>query len=97
MFIFRIDIYYILVMFVTVCWCWGVNYTFSDGEIFGKIGNWGRKHLPQDLISPIYDCPFCMSSLHGTLFYLMFLQEYGVIMWVIFCFGICGFSAFVKK
>jgi hypothetical protein len=95
--ILRIDLYYILVLLVTAAWIWGWTYTFRSGEIFGRIGDWGRKHLPQDLISPLYDCPMCCSSVHGTIFYFLFLQHYGWFLWVVFCFGLCGFSTWVDK
>lgn len=95
--ILRIDEYYLLVLVLTAAWIWGFHYTFKSGEIFGKIGDLGRKHLHQDLISPLYDCPFCMSSVHGTIFYYLFLQSYGWLLWIVFCFGLCGFSTWVDK
>jgi hypothetical protein len=92
-----IDWYYLQVFFITSAWIWGFNYTFKSGEIFGKIGDWGRKHLNENVISPIYDCPFCMSSIHGTLFYFIYLQQYGLFLWIVFCFALCGFSNWVDK
>jgi hypothetical protein len=92
-----VDWYYLQVLFVTLCWIWGFNYTFKSGEIFGKIGDWGRKNLNENIISPLYDCPFCMSSVHGTIFYFLFLQPYGWFLWVVFCFALCGFSTMVDK
>lgn len=88
--------YYLQIFFITLCWIWGFNYTFKTGEIFGVIGDWGRKHFHDNVIKPIYDCPYCMSSLHGTIFYLYFLQC-GFVLWVVFCFGLCGFVAITDK
>lgn len=92
-----IDWYYLQILFVCLCFIWGVNYTFKPGEIFGDIGDWGRKHLPEYIIAPIYDCQFCMGSVHGTIFYLFFLQSYGLGLWVVFCFALVGFSTMVDR
>jgi len=91
-----IDLEFLKVLLVALCWVWGVNYTFKTGEIFGKIGDWGRDKLPDWLITPLYDCPLCMASFHGSAFYWVFLQQ-GVLLWVVFCFAICGASAIVDK
>lgn len=92
-----IDWYYIQVLFVTLLWIWGFNYTFKPGEIFGKLGDWGREHLPEKIVIPLYDCVYCQSSIHGTLFYFIYLQQYGLFLWVVFCFALCGFSSIVDK
>lgn len=92
-----IDWYYLQILFVTLCWIWGFHYTFKTDEVFGDIGDWGRKHLNGHAILPFYDCPQCMSSVHGTLMYYLFLSDYGWDLWVLFCFALCGLSAIVSS
>lgn len=92
-----IDWYYIQILFVCLLWIWGFNYTFKPGEIFGDIGDWGRKHIHHNIITPLYDCVYCQSSVHGTIFYLLFLQSYGLVLWVVFCFALVGFSTIVDR
>jgi len=88
---------YILVMFLAVCWIWGFNYCFKEGEIFYPIGEWLRKHVKDYFLKPTIDCPYCMSSVHGTIIYALFIPEYGWFMWVYFCFAICGLTAILDK
>ena len=92
----EIETEFLKVLLVALCWVWGFNYTFKTDEIFGKIGDLGRKKLPDWFITPLYDCPICMSSAHGTGFYLVFLQD-GFILWGVFIFALCGASAIVDK
>lgn len=86
-----------LVAIVCCAWIWGFNYTFLTGEIFGLIGDLGRRNLNENVIKPIYDCPYCMSSIHGTTFFILFLRDYPWWMWIIFCFVVCGGVAITDK
>lgn len=86
---------FVAALFIAVCWIWGFEFTFQDGEIFGGIGNWMRKHLPEWSRKPTIDCKYCMASVHGTLMYAILID--GLLnpwyMWVIFCFCCCGATA----
>lgn len=84
---------FILVMFIAVCWIWGFEYTFKDGEIFGRPGNWMRANLSEWINKPTIECKYCMASVHGTIIYLIFLSHYPWWMWIIFCFCCCGMTA----
>lgn len=44
-------------------------YTMLPGEIFGKLGLWFSKHLPDKLHGPVYECAVCMSFWYGTIIY----------------------------
>lgn len=50
-------------------WCFGVNNAFSDGEIFGSIGDWLHEKLPTWLYKPTIGCPKCQASIHGAFWY----------------------------
>lgn len=89
---------FILVQFIAVCWIWGFEYCFKDGEIFGGVGNYFRKYGWEWANKPLFDCKYCQSSIHGTLFFALFLAgEYSWWMWIIFCFGCCGMTAIFDK
>jgi hypothetical protein len=84
---------FILVTLITVTWIWGFEYTFKEGEVFGRPGQWMRANLPEWVLKPTIDCKYCMSSVHGTAFFLLFLREYPWWMWVMFLFCLCGTTA----
>lgn len=85
--------FYILVILIAVTWIWGFHYTFKDGEIFGRPGNWMRVRLPEWFLKPTIDCQYCMSSVHGTIIFLVFLNSYPWWTWPLFCFCCCGTTA----
>lgn len=84
---------FIAVILITVAWIWGFEYTFKEGEIFGKPGEWMRAHLSEWITKPTFDCKYCMASVHGTIFYALFLLNYPWWMWIVFCFCVCGTTA----
>lgn len=90
------DLYYFMIMALCVAWIWGFNYTFKPGEIFGDIGDWMRDTFQDRISKPLFDCPFCMSSVHGTAFFVVFLWGYPWYLWIIFCFSLTGLSALIK-
>jgi hypothetical protein len=85
---------FLLIMFITVCWIWGCEYSFKDGEILGRPGNWMRANLPEWVLKPTMDCKYCMSSVHGTAMYVLLidplLQPW--YMWIVFVVGCCGLT-----
>lgn len=85
-------------MFLTACWICGFEYTFNTGEVFGAAGDWMRDKLPESINKPLFDCPYCMASFHGTLFFMRFLSDnYAVDMYIVFCFSLCGLIAILRK
>lgn len=98
----KLQLLYLLITFLAsmfaVGWIWGVHYTFQDGEIFGKIGNWLESKLPLWALKPTIGCPVCMASVHGTIIFLLFLA--GIVplwYWLVFVFMVCGFNAIIKR
>ena len=92
-----IDGYYLMVMVVAVCWQWGFAYAFKPGEIFGAAGDWMRARWPEFVTEPLFDCPYCLSSVHGSIFFWLFLSAYPLIMWPILICCLTGLSDLVKK
>jgi len=92
-----IDLYFILIMFVTVCWIWGFEHLFKEGEIFEKAGKWIEAKVGDWWCKPLICCKYCMSSFHGTIFYWLLIPEYGVILWPVFCVCLCGLTAILDN
>lgn len=92
-----IDTYYLMVMGVTLAFNWGLSYCFHSDEVFGLAGDWMRKHWPEWVNKPLFDCPYCMSSIYGSLSFVVFLWGYPWFLWVIFCFCLTGLSALIKE
>jgi hypothetical protein len=91
------SIEFIAALFISVCWIRGFEYTFNDGEIFGKTGNWMRDKFPEWVSKPLFNCRYCMSSVHGTLIFCLLLWGYPWYMWVVFCFCTCGFVTITSE
>lgn len=90
-------LYFFCALFIAVTFIWGLEYTFNDGEIFGKPGNWMRKHWPVWVCSPLFDCKWCMSSVHGTWIFVLLLWGFPGYLWIMFCFCLCGLTAILDK
>jgi hypothetical protein len=92
-----IDLYFLMVMTVAFAWCWGFAFSFRKGEVLGKPGEWMRTNLYEWFTKPTFDCPFCMSSVHGSIFFWIFLNDYPIIMWPIFVVCLTGWGAIIDK
>ena len=90
------NLYYLMVMLVALLWIWGLNYAFKPGEILGVPGDWMRDHWPKWLTTPLFDCPYCMSSIHGTGFFIVFLWGYPWPLWIVFVVCLTGAGAIMR-
>jgi len=89
---------YIQWILLSVFWIWGFQYSFRDGEILGKLGNWARCHWEEWVLSPTIECNKCMSSVHGTFWYLYaYWQDYNFFMHALFVVAICGLNDFLSN
>lgn len=61
-----------------------IHYTMLDGEIFGKLGNWFAKHLPEKIHPSVFECNVCMTPWYGTPLYLLLFQKGDAPWWYIF-------------
>lgn len=94
--------HFLMVLATAVAFIWGLEFTMHPGEIFGKVGDWAHKHLPEWLHKPLLSCQYCMSSFHGSWIFFVFI---GVPffsptpwwLWVMFCFCCTGVSRIVSK
>lgn len=61
-------------LFIGVFWIWGINCLFSYGYIFEPIGMILERLIGSWACKPIFHCPPCMSSLHGTAIFFIFVD-----------------------
>lgn len=77
-------------------WIWGFYALFQEPFILYKLGDWMRYLLPKFITKPLFDCMVCMASVHGTLFYVIFVRG-TLIEWVVFCVSVCGLSFILRE
>jgi hypothetical protein len=87
---------YMLWIVVVSFWCWGFNNAFSEGHIFEKAGDWLDEHLPEKLNKPLWACPICMVSVHGSIWYFI-TQDFNFIQYVLFIVAISGLNTIIYK
>lgn len=71
-----------------ILWIFGIYTLFEKGMILGRLGDWGAKLMPKWATKPLYDCPSCMASFHGTI--IWFGTNGDLWRWPIFCIVLCG-------
>lgn len=87
----------VLLLVISSAWIFGVKCLFSPGFLFepldlacdeGKVPHW--------LLKPLWRCPPCMSSVHGSVIYFFFLYgDFGPILWLPFIVCLAGLNYFL--
>jgi hypothetical protein len=50
------------------------------------------------ILKPLFACPYCMASIHGTVIFFAFVLGYlPLIMWIPFCICLCGLNYFLTQ
>ena len=71
--------------------------SMTEGMIFDKLGNWFDKNLPSDKLKHfVFDCPICMASLYGSLFYWIWYGDSWK-EWIVVILACVGLSAIIVK
>jgi len=47
-------------------------------------------------LKPLFACPYCMASFHGTIIYFTFVNH-GIAYWPVFCVCLCGFNYLLSQ
>lgn len=79
---------------LNLLWIIGVWNAAEPDEILGSIANWMSgspsqgipRHVPEWITKPLYDCPVCMASVHGILWWCLF-QPFTV--WLLPFYVVC--------
>jgi len=85
----------LLLLFLGVAWTWGVKCLFSDNMLLESIAVQARMKLPGYVTKPLFDCPPCMASIHGTLIYFA-LYGGNIWLWGLYCVMLCGLNYILK-
>lgn len=87
---------FILLLIVGVCWTWGVHCLFSDGYLFAGAGNMVRANVPKWAAKPLFDCPPCMSSVHGFMISAIY-YDFHIYPMLAFMVCLCGLNFIIKS
>jgi hypothetical protein len=82
---------FIIAAFIQCIW-----YVMQQGEIFGALGNWFNKTLPDQLHNPVFACPVCMTPWYGSILYWLIWHE-SVKMWAIVVSTAMGIQIIIGK
>ncbi len=72
----------------------GIWTAFDKQMIFGKLGDFLNALLPKWAVKPLFDCPPCMASVHGT--WLWFALGGDFAMWPVFVLALAGLLKIVS-
>lgn len=74
---------------------YGIYNLFDEDMLLEKPGNWLRNKLGY-VSKPLFDCTYCMASVHGTWFFLLFI-DLGLIWWPLWCLMVSGAIFLINK
>ena len=81
---------------ISSAWIFGVKCLFSPGYILESLAIRMEEDCPRGLNKPLFLCPPCMASIHGSFIYLTILShDYGLILWIPFVVCLAGFNYFI--
>lgn len=66
----------------------GIWNAFGKGMVFERLGDYLHAALPKYARMPLYDCPMCMASVHGSWLWLGFGGSW--LWWPIFVVALSG-------
>jgi len=79
-------------LIISSFWIWGFHFCFREKQIFGSTGNWLDNRLPKWICKPLFKCPMCMASIHGTAIYLLSPMAYHPAYHLLFVMALCGLN-----
>lgn len=69
-----------IVFLFAIGWTWGIHCLLSEGFIFQGLGKVIERMIGSYWSKPVFTCPPCMSSIHGSFIYFLFINfDLGVI------------------
>ena len=91
-------LFFVAFLPIGVAWIWGIHCLFSEGYILEKVGNVIESQLPNWITHPLFICPMCMASIHGTLiFWLFMIGSVSPMFWPLYCVSLCGINFIITK
>lgn len=62
---------FLIAIVINALWVWGFHVAHSPGMILGGFGDELDEIFGKWWSKPIHRCPTCMSSVHGTIFFIL--------------------------
>lgn len=85
-------------LFIASLWIYGIRTLFSHDHLLYGGYVWAEKNLPQWIIKPTIGCVMCQASLHGGVWFFLFLHPcYEWYFFVIFCVCLCGLNSILDR
>lgn len=75
---------------------YAIWYSYQEGEIFGKLGQWFERNLPEKIHPPVFECAVCMAGIYGAIIYWLIWHN-DVKEWIIVNIAAIGFNAVLNK
>lgn len=87
---------FILLLALTSLWIWGVHGFFQLTNLANILDD-PKLSIPYWLRKPLFDCPPCCASIHGTIAFILFHHDLNILLWPIFVFCLCGLNYIIKE
>lgn len=99
---------FVFYLFTTSAAIWGFHILFQEGHIFEKFAEWfiesdeGNQKKRAWIAKPLFDCPICMSSIHGLLWFFIGLPVFfhdalPIRLLIPFLLCLCGLNTVIAK
>lgn len=95
---------FIQALIIGAAWCIGFSVVIRKVVFEEIIGyniddRWDEVIRPMKLLmKPVFACPACMASLHGSaIFFILLYPVTGILPWIPFCICLCGVNYFVTQ
>jgi hypothetical protein len=95
---------FIIVLFLAAFWCFGfrvviIRLIFDEFLGLDFFASWPDLSWQSKFImKPLFACPFCMASIHGTfIYYFVLSSQYGYGWWFPFCIVLAGLNQFLSQ
>lgn len=83
--------HFAILLSLSSLWTMGVASLFQEEMILERLGQWQDENLPLWVNKPLWRCPPCMASFHGSVIYLLFMVgDYGLWLWIPFIVCLAG-------
>lgn len=91
---------FILCLIITSAWTWGFHVLFEEGHLLDGPGKVIERTIGTWYSKPLFLCPICMASVHGTIAFCIFYyneQINNALLWPVFCICIAGINYLLVK
>lgn len=88
---------FIELLFITSLWIWGMHGFMVVTDLPRTLYIKSRIKVPEWIRKPLFECPPCMSSIHGTTAFSLFHHDLNLLLLPIFCFCLCGLNYIIKE